>query len=72
MKYIIIRALCILSNNSKANISYSEDEVTEENSCSDIEDFRKKLKENINSKVAIIGVHVISINLIYAERDGRQ
>lgn len=72
MKYVILRASCTFSNGSKANISYDENKVTEENCCSDIEAFRKSLKQNLNEKMAILGITVISINLVYSERDGRQ
>lgn len=72
MKYVILRASCTFSNGSRANIVYDENKVTEENACNDIEVFRKKLKENLNAKMAIIGVTVSSINLTYEERDGRQ
>lgn len=72
MKYIILRASCTFSNGSKANIVYNENKVTEENACSDIEVFRKKLKENLNAKMAIIGITASSINLTYEERDSRQ
>lgn len=72
MKYVILRASCTFSNGSRANIVYDENKVIEENACNDIEVFRKKLKENLNAKMAIIGVTVSSINLTYEERDGRQ
>lgn len=72
MKYVILRASCTFSNGSKANIVYNENKVTEENACSDIEVFRKKLKENLNAKMAIIGITASSINLTYEERDSRQ
>lgn len=72
MKYVILRASCTFSNGSKANIAYNESKVTEENTCSDIEVFRKKLKENLNAKMAIIGITASSINLTYEERDSRQ
>ena len=72
MKYVILRASCTFSNGSKANIAYNENKVTEENACSDIEVFRKKLKENLNAKMAIIGITASSINLTYEERDSRQ
>ena len=72
MKYVILRASCTFSNGSKANIVYNESKVTEENACSDIEVFRKKLKENLNAKMAIIGITASSINLTYEERDSRQ
>lgn len=72
MKYVILRASCTFSNGSKANIVYNENKITEENACSDIEVFRKKLKENLNAKMAIIGITASSINLTYEERDSRQ
>lgn len=72
MKYVILRASCTFSNGSKANIVYNENKITEENACSDIEVFRKKLKENLNAKTAIIGITASSINLTYEERDSRQ
>lgn len=72
MKYIILRASCMFSNGSRANIVYDEDNVTEENSCNDIEVFRSMLRDKLNSNMDIIGVTVSSINLTYEERDGRQ
>lgn len=72
MKYIILRASCMFSNGSRANIVYDEGNVTEENSCNDIEVFRSMLRDNLNSNMGIIGVYVSSINLTYEERDGRQ
>jgi hypothetical protein len=35
----------MFSNGSRANIVYDEDNVTEENSCNDIEVFRSMLRE---------------------------
>lgn len=72
MKYIILRASCMFSNGSRANIVYDEDNVTEENSCNDIEVFRSMLRDKLNSNMDIIEVTVSSINLTYEERDGRQ
>lgn len=62
----------MFSNGSRANIVYDEDNVTEENSCNDIEVFRNMLRDKLNSNMDIIGVTVSSINLTYEERDGRQ
>lgn len=62
----------MFSNGSRANIVYDEDNVTEENSCNDIEVFRSMLRDKLNSNMDIIGVTVSSINLTYEERDGRQ
>ena len=62
----------MFSNGSRANIVYDEDNVTEENSCNDIEVFRSMLRDKLNSNIDIIGVTVSSINLTYEERDGRQ
>ena len=72
MKYIILRASCMFSNGSRANIVYDEDDVTEENSCNDIEVFRSMLRDKLNSNMDIIGVYVTQIHLTYAERDDRQ
>ena len=71
MKYIILRASCMFSNGSRANIVYDEDNVTEENSCNDIEVFRSMLRDKLNSNMDIIGVYVTQIHLTYEERDGR-
>lgn len=62
----------MFSNGSRANIVYDEDNVTEENSCNDIEVFRSMLRDKLNSNMDIIEVTVSSINLTYEERDGRQ
>lgn len=72
MKYIILRASCVFSNGSRANIVYDEDNVTEENSYNDIEVFRSMLRDKLNSNMDIIGVYVTQIHLTYVERDGRQ
>lgn len=72
MKYIILRASCMFSNGSRANIVYDEDNVTKENSCNDIKVFRSMLRDKLNSNMDIIGITVSSINLTYEERDGRQ
>ena len=72
MKYIILRASCMFSNGSRANMVYDEDNVTEENSCNDIEVFRSMLRDKLNSNMDIIGVYVTQIHLTYEERDGRQ
>ena len=72
MKYIILRASYMFSNGSRANIVYDEDNVTEENSCNDIEVFRSMLRDKLNSNMDIIGVYVTQIHLTYEERDGRQ
>lgn len=62
----------MFSNSSRANIVYDEDNVTEENSCNDIEVFRSMLRDKLNSNMDIIGVYVTQIHLTYEERDGRQ
>jgi hypothetical protein len=62
----------MFSNGSRANIVYDEDNVTEENSCNDIEVFRSMLRDKLNSNMDIIGVYVTQIHLTYAERDDRQ
>lgn len=72
MKYIILRASCMFSNGSRANIVYDEDNVTEENACNDVAQFKKNLKDKLNRSLQILGVTVSSINLTYEERDGRQ
>ena len=72
MKYIILRASCMFSNGSRANTVYDEDNVTEENSCNDIEVFRSMLRDKLNSNMDIIGVYVTQIHLTYAERNSRQ
>ena len=62
----------MFSNGSRANIVYDEDNVTEENSCNDIEVFRSMLRDKLNSNMDIIGIYVTQIYLTYEERDGRQ
>lgn len=62
----------MFSNGSRANMVYDEDNVTEENSCNDIEVFRSMLRDKLNSNMDIIGVYVTQIHLTYEERDGRQ
>lgn len=72
MKYVILRAICKLSNGSNYVVRYNEDKVTAENACSDVELFRAKLKEKLNNALKIMNVSVISIQLTYNEIDGRQ
>jgi hypothetical protein len=62
----------MFSNGSRANTVYDEDNVTEENSCNDIEVFRSMLRDKLNSNMDIIGVYVTQIHLTYAERNSRQ
>lgn len=62
----------MFSNGSRANIVYDEDNVTEENSCNDVAQFKKNLKDKLSQSLQILGVTVSSINLTYEERDGRQ
>lgn len=69
MKYIIIKACCKFADSTTKILRYSEDIVTEENSCNDINAFRKSLKDKLNKQ---FGVEVTNISLVYAERDGRQ
>ena len=62
----------MFSNGSRANIVYDEDNVTEENACNDVAQFKKNLKDKLNRSLQILGVTVSSINLTYEERDGKQ
>lgn len=72
MKYIIYKAIILFSNSSKTTFHWTDDNVTEENSCNDIEEYRKNLKERLNKSLNIINLEVENIRLVYAERDGRQ
>lgn len=72
MKYVILRAVCKFSDGSLRTIKYDENHVTEENTCNDIAQFKKNLKDKLNQPLQILGVTVSSINLTYEERDGKQ
>lgn len=72
MKYVILRAVCKFSNGSLRIIKHDENHVTEENTCDDVAQFKKNLKDKLNQSLQILGVTVSSINLTYEERDGRQ
>lgn len=71
MKYIIIKAICKFSDDSSKILRYDENNVSEENACSDIQQFKKQLKNKLNSS-SELGITVSQISLVYAERDGRQ
>lgn len=70
MKYIIIRAICKFSDGSSKILRYDENNVSEENACNDIQQFKKQLKNKFNSFE--LGITISQISLVYAERDGRQ
>lgn len=70
MKYIIIRAICKFSDGSSKILRYDENNVSEENVCNDIQQFKKQLKNKFNSFE--LGITISQISLVYAERDGRQ
>ena len=72
MKYVILRAVCKFSNGSLRIIKYDENHVTEENACNDVAQFKKNLKDKLNTSLQILGITVVSIALTYEERDGRQ
>lgn len=72
MKYVIFRANCTFSDGSTRTIKYNENHVTEENTCNDVAQFKKNLKDKLNRSLQILGVTVSSINLTYEERGGRQ
>lgn len=69
MKFVIVRAQCKLSNGATKVFRYDADNVTEQNTCDNIEVFRANLKKTIEAQV---GVTVLSITLTYEERDGRK
>lgn len=72
MKYVIFRAVCKFSDGSLRTINYDENHVTEENACNDVNEFRARLKNELNTSLQILGVTVSSIDLTYEERDDRQ
>lgn len=45
MKYIIIKAICKFSDGSSKILKYDENNVSEENACNDIQQFKKQLKK---------------------------
>ena len=69
MKFVIVRAQCKLSNGTTKVFRYDADNVTEQNACNNIEVFRANLKKAIESQT---GITVLSIILIYEERDSRK
>lgn len=69
MKYVIIRAQCKFSDGTNKVLHYDENNVTEQNACNDINEFRTNLKKSIE---ALMKVTVSSILLTYEERDGRK
>lgn len=72
MKYVIYRANCKFSDSSTRTIRYNENIVTEKNACNDVNEFRARLKNELNTSLQILGITVVSITLTYEERDDRQ
>ena len=72
MKYVIYRANCKFSDGSTRTIRYNESAVTEKNACNDVNEFRARLKNELNTSLQILGITVVSITLTYEERGGRQ
>lgn len=54
MKYVIIRANCKFSDGSSRTIKYDENKVTEKNACNDINNFRAKLKNELDTSLQIL------------------
>ena len=69
MKFVIVKAQCKLSNGATKVFRYDADNVTEQNACNDIEVFRANLKKTIEAQMEVT---VLSITLIYEERDDRK
>ena len=72
MKYVIYRANCKFSDGSTRTIRYNENIVTEKNACNNVNEFRARLKNELNTSLQILGITAVSITLTYEERDGRQ
>lgn len=72
MKYVIFRANCTFSDGSTRTIKYNENVVTEKNACNDVNEFRARLKNELNTSLQILGITAVNIALTYEERDGRQ
>lgn len=72
MKYVILRAVCKFSDGSLRTIKYDENHITEENACNGVNEFRARLKNELNTSLQILGITVVSITLTYEERDSRQ
>lgn len=72
MKYVILRAVCKFSDGSLRIIKYDENHVTEKNVCNGVNEFRARLKNELNTSLQILGITAVSIALTYEERDGRQ
>lgn len=71
MKYVIIRANCKFSDGSTRTIRYNENIVTEKNACNDVNEFRARLKNELNTSLQILGITVVSITFTYEERNSR-
>lgn len=69
MNYVITRAQCRLSGGATKVFRYDADNITEQNTCSDIEVFRANLKKTIETQM---GVTVMSIALTYEEHGDRK
>ena len=69
MNYVITRAQCRLSGGATKVFRYDADNITEQNTCSDIEVFRANSKKTIETQMKIT---VLSIILTYKERGGRK
>lgn len=69
MNYIITRAQCRLSSGATKVFRYEADNITEQNTCNDIEVFRANLKKAIETQM---GVTATSITLTYEEHDDRK
>lgn len=72
MKYVIFRANCAFSDGSTITIQYNENVVTKKNACNDVNEFRARLKNELNTSLQTLGITVVSIALTYEERDSRQ
>lgn len=72
MKFVITRVRCKFSNGTTSTFNYEDKNIDETNSCNDINEFKKKFKQKLDSQLSVIGVSVIRISLDYYERDGRK
>lgn len=72
MKFVITRVRCKFSNGTTSTFNYEDKKIDENNSCNDINEFKKQFKKKLNDQLNVIGVTVTRISLDYYERDGRK
>lgn len=72
MKYIITRVLVILNNKLKIKYNFEDGKITDLNSTNDINEYRKKIKNQVAHNENICKDDIALIRLTYYEQDGRE